>query len=313
MRLGTFRLGRAAPKAERAEPRCGGPWFSTTASRRGPFTPAHAGRSPAPATTPARASLYPRARGEVASTSDDSCPSFPLPPRTRGGPCRLEAEAVVLPSTPVHTGKSPRAPHSALRRPLYPRAHGEVIATVPEELVQQPLPPCTRGSLLEPLSQRVTLPSTPVHTGKSGSDTPRCRSTPLYPRAHGEVDGFTPGANDVRPLPPCTRGSLAIMRARRSGSSSTPVHTGKSPPADRLLPGRALYPRAHGEVGVLVIWRARTLPLPPCTRGSRNRLTPPLGLVSSTPVHTGKSRSPAPPTSTPTLYPRAHGEVTWNR
>ena len=313
MRLGTFRLGRAAPKAERAEPRCGGPWFSTTASRRGPFTPAHAGRSPAPATTPARASLFPRARGEVRAAWRLRRSYCPLPPCTRGSRLVHHIVPSGAPSTPVHTGKSsPPSPRSSCSS-LYPRAHGEVRSPRAHITETLPLPPCTRGSLLEPLSQRVTLPSTPVHTGKSGSDTPRCRSTPLYPRAHGEVDGFTPGANDVRPLPPCTRGSLAIMRARRSGSSSTPVHTGKSPPADRLLPGRALYPRAHGEVGVLVIWRARTLPLPPCTRGSRNRLTPPLGLVSSTPVHTGKSRSPAPPTSTPTLYPRAHGEVTWNR
>ena len=188
MRLGTFNLGRAAPKAERAEPRCGGPWFSTTASRRGPFTPAHAGRSRRRMTGSWPSTLYPRAHGEVSPDSHSCLPPQPLPPCTRGSPHRAHRLDAGLASTPVHTGKSETTGCRPHARCLYPRAHGEVWNERIASLSAEPLPPRTRGGLETRSGQVLDGASTPAHAGRSAGPAGHGRLPALYPRARGEVN-----------------------------------------------------------------------------------------------------------------------------
>ena len=257
--------------------------------------------------------LYPRAHGEVRVLRPLLTLLIPLPPCTRGSRLvRVHSETPVA-STPVHTGRSGRSPSSRCATCLYPRARGEVSMTLSRCHRPVPLPPRTRGGLSLRLGGVCRDASTPVHTGKSRGHPPWTHRRALYPRAHGEVSERTEYVRTGSPLPPCTRGSHGGADEGVALGASTPVHTGKSQPPPTPASSHALYPRAHGEVASQPRRPRTHCPLPPCTRGSRIGGSGRFWDFASTPVHTGKSLMKFPSGTSFGLYPRAHGEVTWNR
>lgn len=131
-----------------------------------------------------------------------------LPPRTRGGLHLGGGQHVLAASTSAHAGRSLLGCAAWLWLALYPRR--------------------TRGGQRRRCPGGVERASTPVHTGKSPVTSGKKGHCILYPRAHGEVRNALKDKAARRPLPPCTRGSLAVAGPPHDHAASTPVHTAKS-------------------------------------------------------------------------------------
>ena len=171
------------------------------------------------------------------------------------------------------------------------------------------LSPPTRGSREVRRLHAVGRRSIPAHTGKPrGTPSARCRP-PVYPRPHGEARDVGGREDHSEGLSPPTRGSLHCPGASRTRARSIPAHTGKPPtPCAPSRPPR-VYPRPHGEAGVVGPGIDSGKGLSPPTRGSRSANMSAASIARSIPAHTGKPRRPTARRRPPRVYPRPHGEA----
>ena len=173
-----------------------------------------------------------------------------------------------------------------------------------------PLPPRTRGRRRAGADLGHAHASTPAHAGPAAA-TPCGRSCrDLYPRARGASDPVTAPRSRGGPLPPRTRGQRRPRPHPRRHRTSTPAHAGPArvPPGGGR--GRGLYPRARGASGRRSSSRRSARPLPPRTRGQRDRVGAPPGSWASTPAHAGPAQAPVSGLAGGRLYPRARGAST---
>ena len=174
-------------------------------------------------------------------------------------------------SIPVHTGKP-----SGVFFPSSP-AHG--------------LSPYTRGNRSRLFHLPECSRSIPVHTGKPFSQSGTTLRHQVYPRTHGETDGYFKVPGKGLGLSPYTRGNHPILSVPADRAGSIPVHTGKPSITCGLFISSGVYPRTHGETGRRQ-WRSADVQgLSPYTRGNLAFRGVMHYLIGSIPVHTGKPTS----------------------
>ena len=170
--------------------------------------PAHTGKPAHAASRTRIPRVYPRPHGEAHTCWSRRRARRGLSPPTRGSRPRLIGRASRSGSIPAHTGK-PRNP--PLRRPeleVYPRPHGEAIASCSMRSACAGLSPPTRGSLRLILGIMALLGSIPAHTGKPWTAWAGRWRCGVYPRPHGEAGAAEPRTLLAYGLSPPTRGSL---------------------------------------------------------------------------------------------------------
>ena len=171
------------------------------------------------------------------------------------------------------------------------------------------LSPPTRGSQRKDRTMKRLRGSIPAHTGKPASPGWWKLGTTVYPRPHGEALRRGAPRTASGGLSPPTRGSPGYCPPRVNPEGSIPAHTGKPAGGRYGDSGAGVYPRPHGEAGILRVlyWPARGLSPP--TRGSLAVGDGRDVKLGSIPAHTGKPRRTpgGPPRSW--VYPRPHGEA----
>ena len=173
--------------------------------------PANAGKPGWLISCTGRSGVYPRERGETASSAVATVTVSGLSPRTRGNPPHLGHPRLKLRSIPANAGKPTMGASSPPIARVYPRERGETAAGAQIVFNFQGLSPRTRGNQLQLGATAADEGSIPANAGK-----PSTRRTPsippwVYPRERGET--FV--AADVRPadtgLSPRTRGNPATV------------------------------------------------------------------------------------------------------
>ena len=269
-------------------PTRGSPPLLRLGRRRPRSIPAHTGKptvSMHQATVPW---VYPRPHGEADADAFHRLADEGLSPPTRGSPPPRGQLAAKPGSIPAHTGKPSSTGWTTSTARVYPRPHGEAEPARSRPAPGRGLSPPTRGSRRRRPRQSRCPRSIPAHTGKPVRRARPVRKSWVYPRPHGEAVPACHQLNVVAGLSPPTRGSRSGRSVHRGRLRSIPAHTGKPRLDGRRFRQVAVYPRPHGEAGLVAVDPLRDRGLSPPTRGSplrRHRRGPP---SRSIPAHTGK-------------------------
>ena len=221
---------------------------------------------------------------------------------------------------------------------VYPRPHGEAVATQAIEVGADGLSPPTRGSRGDRVVGAVRPRSIPAHAGKPSTPGVGAAAIWVYPRPRGEAFHAWRRRSSDMGLSPPTRGSPSRPSQNTPGTRSIPAHAGKPPGARRVarrrvggrrrrrggsIPAHAgkpcsgpspasgsrVYPRPRGEATMSARIGARGTGLSPPTRGSLVDL--PLGGLGtrSIPAHAGKPGCAGRILHGHEVYPRPRGEA----
>ena len=91
----------------------------------------------------------------------------------------------------------------------------------------------------------------------------------VYPRTHGETGLPSFEVGQTQGLSPYTRGNRDQLRVQTADNGSIPVHTGKPSIVFASLSATKVYPRTHGETGLVWVLMGLSQGLSPYTRGNR--------------------------------------------
>ena len=232
--------------------------------------------------------VYPRTHGEADLARSRSWAVTGLSPHTRGSHSHHASASSSVGSIPAHTGKPDGGQPELVARRVYPRTHGEAAGIAVNRFNATGLSPHTRGSRGADRRGRGRRGSIPAHTGKPGHHRSRRPAARVYPRTHGEAEGFGLFGGCGGGLSPHTRGSPEVRWWLSIAMGSIPAHTGK-PAAPWRLEGLArVYPRTHGEAISTCSVRVSNHGLSPHTRGSPTCRLTRRSDRGSIPAHTGK-------------------------
>ena len=129
--------------------------------------PVHTGNTNPVAHIFTRVRVYPRTHGEHNRIPFHRFPGVGLSPYTRGTQIGRKLAAVSFGSIPVHTGNTGDTGMIGLEPRVYPRTHGEHIASIASAPNIPGLSPYTRGTPNEIAHQHGSWGSIPVHTGNT--------------------------------------------------------------------------------------------------------------------------------------------------
>ena len=110
-------------------------------------------------------------------------------------------------------------------------------------------------------------------------------------------------------LSPYTRGNPSLGTPPSAGTGSIPVHTGKPPHLAVARCHCRVYPRTHGETGIVDLPVLEGVGLSPYTRGNPGPSACQIQTKGSIPVHTGKPIEGLGFGTWEMVYPRTHGET----
>ena len=110
-------------------------------------------------------------------------------------------------------------------------------------------------------------------------------------------------------LSPYTRGNHLTIIWHITTKRSIPVHTGKPFSGACSVLCCRVYPRTHGETGLLLVLIGVPMGLSPYTRGNPCFKICNIYIIGSIPVHTGKPNGRATRLHRVGVYPRTHGET----
>ena len=147
--------------------------------------------------------------------------------------------------------------------------------------------PRVRGKSLVPVPGALAERITPACAGKRSSPTWRFMPMGDHPRACGEKDGLSLGAEMMQGSPPRVRGKIYTTSARGGCWGSPPRVRGKASPSCKFMmqPG-----------------------ITPARAGKRVSAFPAVGVVGITPARAGKSWQPLLHWNPPQDHPRVRGE-----
>ena len=152
------------------------------------FIPAHAGNTPAPATSSTVRSVHPRARGEHLGNTLDFHGASGSSPRTRG--TRRDTGQVAHGGRfiPAHAGNTGRHREASEQAAVHPRARGEHVFGHPEGY------------------QGVRF--IPAHAGNTAISRATSASMTVHPRARGEHSSTVKSSGVIGGSSPRTRETL---------------------------------------------------------------------------------------------------------
>ena len=166
----------------------GKPSSSTRRPAAAGLIPAHAGKTRAATTAPARLTAHPRSRGENGRGGGLRVGLRGSSPLTRGKPRARHRKPRQARLIPAHAGKTAPAPPSSSSTAAHPRSRGENRASLRKPRRAAGSSPLTRG---KPGSSRVSGVGRrliPAHAGK----TRRGVHCPAFLRAHPRSRGENP-------------------------------------------------------------------------------------------------------------------------
>ena len=197
-----------------------------------------------------------------------------LPPRTRGSLRLVRQSDPLGGSTPAYAGITRWHSRSSRTAGVYPRVRGDHPWRSDNPVNSWGLPPRTRGSLLE--MQHGVMPprSTPAYAGITWPPAALRCSPRVYPRVRGDHAWRAFLAALDEGLPPRTRGSLEAYNEAHAARRSTPAYAGITNKEGAEFRVVLVYPRVRGDHLFTPGPIARTIGLPPRTRGSRPARSP---------------------------------------
>ncbi len=210
-------------------------------------TPAGAGTTQKPLTTPDERRSYPRRRGDDANGRPTGEAGWELPPQARGRPPRRAWRGVRRGATPAGAGTTSSSEHWRCSGASYPRRRGDDARPVWSAASAGELPPQARG---RPGWSFWSLSSTGATPAGAGT-TPEWRRTATirssYPRRRGDdCEPFAPCCGG-KELPPQARGRHRRGHHRSPGDRATPAGAGTTV-SDRCdTRGYRSYPRRRGD------------------------------------------------------------------
>ena len=144
---------------------------------------------------------------------------------------------------------------------------GANYGNLPEQMVEQPLPPRARGKLPPFEGPFGGGASTPACAGQTTATSRSRWSSSLYPRVRGANSEGGVFPSPLLPLPPRARGKLMAAFRPSVASASTPACAGQTHGRVQALGGERLYPRVRGANMTVNHEVDGGDPLPPRARG----------------------------------------------
>ena len=180
----------------------------------GGLIPAHAGKTPCPASSHSSRRAHPRSRGENGQAGGEATERRGSSPLTRGKHVEVghgpEGHGLI----PAHAGKTDRSHAGDLLAGAHPRSRGENRRSWRICSMILGSSPLTRGKLLG-VQQSLDLAGLiPAHAGKTSAPPSPPGSAPAHPRSRGEN---APGA----PERSGADGSSPLTRGKRRGAGLT--------------------------------------------------------------------------------------------
>ena len=139
-------------------------------------------------------------------------------------------EGIILESriTPAHAGKTGSTFTGWATSSDHPRACGENLIILNQNLRRGGSPPRMRGKHKGTAAQNTALRITPAHAGKTSERMPCVRQIADHPRACGENRFFTRKATLWGGSPPRMRGKPVLCKENLCSDRITPAHAGKT-------------------------------------------------------------------------------------
>ena len=138
--------------------------------------------------------ITPAHAGKSYTYLSSCCRSWGSPPRMRGKVHNAILTFHQGGITPAHAGKSLRLPNNHVRIRDHPRACGEKVVFLIDEIQIEGSPPRMRGKVFRTCQAEMSQRITPAHAGKSGRFERFERDFKDHPRACGEKASGRAGA-----------------------------------------------------------------------------------------------------------------------
>ena len=292
------------------------------------ITPARAGKTRSPCTSPGAPSDHPRACGENTAwtkrgtrrritpracgenipRSERVIEMYGSPPRVRGK--LVDGRAVVKDDgiTPARAGKTRPAAGGRQRNGDHPRACRENNRAKPCRVSVRGSPPRVRGKL--PIRRRPWRRTriTPARAGKTTAAGELRNPTADHPRACGENNNGRPVSVVCVGSPPRVRGKPDINQDGEFWKRITPARAGKTRVSPPPRAATTDHPRACGENLADSGPASRRYGSPPRVRGKPPLAPQPAHPSRITPARAGKTSYPRLSLSLVRDHPRACGE-----
>ena len=160
---------------------------------------------------------------------------------------RLSAAPFSPRITPARAGKTMEEGLEKLREKDHPRACGENMAMLYEQMKEQGSPPRVRGKLFLLWTRSKHIRITPARAGKTRSTTLCSAVTWDHPRACGENMIKSEVVRVTWGSPPRVRGKLFLCACRLHKNRITPARAGKTFSFLHQISQARDHPRACGE------------------------------------------------------------------
>ena len=197
--------------------------------QRGPrLIPAHAGKTPPPATKRPPSTAHPRSRGENRASIEGLLRTNGSSPLTRGKLTSCFVMVILGRLIPAHAGKTHTRTHTRTGATAHPRSRGEngfSCFSTPPGVGSSPL---TRGKLSQLGSRHVGRRLIPAHAGKTTNPPLKCSQIAAHPRSRGE-NASRRDTSRARPgSSPLTRGKPGNASHDNALAGLIPAHAGKT-------------------------------------------------------------------------------------
>ena len=192
------------------------------------ITPAHAGKTQAPASISALPSDHPRACGENNKSLCASMNQGGSPPRMRGKLASAISASGAPRITPAHAGKTNDSIYKYEHFTDHPRACGENSLIASRTISGPGSPPRMRGKRAYLKEQGIAPRITPAHAGKTPARESWTATSSDHPRACGENTKVETGSGSYSGSPPRMRGKPSVRAVCTKIFRITPAHAGKT-------------------------------------------------------------------------------------
>ena len=255
----------------------------------GGLIPAHAGKTPCPASSHSSRRAHPRSRGENVLTIVGAAVSWGSSPLTRGKRDELLQRLRVRRLIPAHAGKTCFGTLMITILRAHPRSRGENVNAIAGGTKETGSSPLTRGKQLDAASVPNKVGLIPAHAGKTRRTVRRGASAWAHPRSRGENQPVVQPGRLSRGSSPLTRGKPAGRAAGQAVAGLIPAHAGKTSSQRRSPTMRRAHPRSRGENGHGRREHLRPRGSSPLTRGKPGMSVRSQTVRGLIPAHAGKT------------------------
>ena len=256
----------------------------------GRLIPAHAGKTPGPATSSACKRAHPRSRGENQVGVEPENLATGSSPLTRGKRYVREGTHRIVGLIPAHAGKTCAPALVPGGSGAHPRSRGENHMPSRTRSAPTGSSPLTRGKHPPGQDRGRGHGLIPAHAGKTPLRRSSAAASAAHPRSRGENIGRD-GVSDVkRGSSPLTRGKHVLTHPPRARLGLIPAHAGKTSSKRSAATSSAAHPRSRGENVIAAIAALVAIGSSPLTRGKLGAIHGRYRGRGLIPAHAGKTR-----------------------